>query len=288
MKCILCGKESLRPVCRDCTQKIREGAPFLIRRSFLFGDFEEDVSKALEKGLFFDDNLKPLNKMAKEALEGKKGDYALLSRFALYMHKNYSFYLRNFEIEDDYYLTLAEEFASKVRGNEGKYLKYEILKERGNLKGALKIIDSLAKKDEKYLLEKARLLVEMGEMDVAEGIYQELLKEDNVEVWRSLADALFHRGSYDGALKIYERIIELDRNDYIAYYRLALCHQSLGNLEGAIDALRKALEVNKYHIESYLLLLTLYEKMDLMEDRKKLLTRMRRLGLEPSFFGVGE
>jgi len=288
VKCILCGKESLRPICKECTGRIREKNPFLIRRSLFFGDLEEDSSRAIENGLIFDENLKALNEMARDVLGGKKGDYVLLSKFALFLHRNYSFYLRNFEIEEDYYLTLAEEFASKVRGNEGKYLKYEIYRERGNVKGALKIIDSLAKKDERYLLEKARLLVEMGEMEAAEGIYQELLKDDNVEVWRSLADALFHRGSYDGALKIYARIVELDEEDYGAHYRMALCYQSLGNLEEAIGALKRAVEVNKYHLESYLLLLALYEKMGLVDERKRLLTKMRRIGLEPSFFGVGE
>ncbi len=259
-----------------------------MRRSLLFGDSPEDLNESLERGLIFDKNLEELNQMAREVLEGKKGEYDLLARAALHMHKNYSFYLRNFEIEEDYYLSLAEKFASKVKGDEGKYLKYEIMKERGNLKGALKILESIKKKDRRYLLEKAKLLVEMGDIEVAEGIYQELLKEEDPEVWRTLADALFKRGSYEGALKVYAHIAEISKSDYMAYYRMALCHQFLGNGNMAVEMLKRALEANKYHVESYLLLLSLYKKRNMEDERKKLLTRMKRLGLNPSFFGVGE
>ncbi len=288
MKCILCGKDSLRPVCRDCTNNIKEQHPFLIRRSLLFGDFQEDLEKSLERGMLFDKNLKELNEMAKKVLEGKGGNYALLARAALHMHKNYSFYLRNFEISEDYYLSLAERFASEVAGDEGKYLKFEIMKERGNLKGALKILESIEQKDRRYLLEKAKLLVEMGDIEVAEGIYQELLKDEDPEVWRTLADALFKRGSYEGALKVYAHIAEISKEDYMAYYRMALCHQFLGNWNMAMEMLQRALEANKYHVDSYLLLLSLYQRRNMEDERKKLLTKMRRLGLTPSFFGVGE
>ncbi len=287
MKCVLCGKDSLRPVCKDCTAKIKREYPFLIRKGFLSGNFEEDLNKALERDLLFNDILKNLNDMAKNALQGKGGNYALLTQASLHLHRHYSFYLKNFEIGDDYYLSLAEKFSSKVRGDEGRYLKYEIMRERGNLKGALKILDSISNKDRKYLLEKAKLLVERGEMDAAEGIYQELLKDEDPKVWRTLADALFTRGSYEGALKVYAHIVEIKKDDHMAYYRMALCHQYMGNLKMAMEALSNAIKANKYHVESYLLLLALYERRNMKEERKKLITKMRRIGLEPSFFGVG-
>ena len=284
MNCIICGRESKRPVCEECTLKIMEEYPFLLRKSFIAPKHIFDIEEAIEKGIIADENLDVLNDMAKRGLNGENVDFEILAKAALLFHRRYAFYLENFEVSPDYYLSLAELFAQRVEGDAGKFLRYKILKEKGNLKGALKLIDSLAKKGKKeYLLEKAALLLEMGEKDAAQKLYMEIL--DDADSWEHFADTLYAMAEYESAAEAYMHVAELSSNEDV-YYKLALSLVKLGRHRDAIEYLEKAINKNKYHLGSYILLHRIYGELDMPEERKKIVTRMKRAGFDLELLGV--
>ncbi len=254
-----------------------EEHPFLLRKTLLCGAYDDSIENGLTSGLLTDASLERLNFMAREAFEGRKVDYALLARAALFLHRRYAFYLENFEIEQDYYLNLAHQFAQMGEGEEGDYLEYLIERERGNLKKALKLADSLVRKyGRNYLVEKARILLEMGDRDAAYMIYEELL--ENPRVWIHLGDALIDMGECEDAVKIYEKFLEHEPDDWEALYHIAQCLVRLKREREAIEYLKGALESNKYHLESYLLLARIYRELGMENERRKMLGRMKRLG----------
>ena len=284
MNCIICGRESKRPVCEECTHKMMEEYPFLMRKSFIAPKNIFEIEEAIEKGIISDENLAALNDMAKRGLNGEDVDFEILAKAALLFHHRYVFYLENFEISPDYYLSLAELFVQRVEGDTGKFLRYKILKERGNLKGALKFIDSLAKKGKKeYLLEKAALLLEMGEKDAAQRLYMEIL--DDAYSWEHFADTLCALAEYESAAEAYMHVAELNPTDKV-YYKLAQSLVKFGRYKDAIEYLEKAISINKYHLSSYILLHRIYKELDMPEDRKKIATRMKRVGFDTEFLEV--
>ncbi len=284
MNCIICGRESKRPVCEECTHKIMEEYPFLMRKSFIAPNKIFELEKAIERGIISDENLIALNDMARKGLKGEEVNFEILAKAALFFHSRYAFYLENFEISPDYYLSLAELFAQRVEGDAGKFLRYKILKERGNLRGALKLIDSLAKSGKKeYLLEKAALLLEMGEKDSAQGLYMEIL--DDAYSWEHFADTLYAMAEYESAAEAYMHVAELNPKDEV-YYKLALSLVKLGRYKDAIEYLEKALSKNRYHLNSYILLHRIYGELDMQEERKKIATRMKRAGFDAELLGV--
>ncbi len=255
-----------------------EEHPFLLRKSLLCSAYEEDLSIEIERGLLTDMGIGKLNSMAREALKGSKQDNALLARAALLFHRRFSSYLENFEIDQDYYLHLAEKFARKVDGEEGDYLLYLIERERGNFKRALKLVDALIRKyGDGYKIHKARLLMDMGDRDAAFLIYEEILR-DNRSAWKNLADALLDLGEYGDASKIYAKVVEEDPNSVEAMYNLALSLFKLKRYHEASEILKKVVKRDKYNFDAYLLLLNIYDEEGLEDERKALIAKLKRLG----------
>jgi len=285
VNCIICGRESKRPVCEECTHKIMQEYPFILRRSFIAPSKIFDIEEAIERGIISDENLAALNDMAKRGLRGENVDFEILAKAALFFHHRYSFYLENFEISPNYYLSIAELFAQRVEGNSGKFLMYRILKERGNLKSALKLIDSLAKKGEKkYLLEKAATLLEMGEKDAAQKLYMEIL--DDADSWEHFAETLYAMAEYESAAEAYMHVAELKPKDAKVYYKIASSLIKLGRHRDAIEYLERATSVDRYHLESYILLHRIYGELDMQDERRKVVTRMKRAGFDSGLLGV--
>ncbi len=261
-----------------------EEYPFLLRKSFIAPNKIFDLEDAIERGIITDENLATLNDMARRGLKGENVDFEILTRAALLFHRRYSFYLENFEISPDYYLSLAELFAERVEGEDGMFLRYKILKERGNFKGALKLIDSLSRKGNKeYMLEKAALLLEMGEKDAAQKLYMDIL--DDVSSWEHFADTLYDLAEYESAAEAYMYVTELNPTER-AYYKIASSLVKLGKHKDAIEYLQKAIRINRYHLDSYILLYRIYGELDMPEERKKIATRMKIAGFDAELLGV--
>ncbi len=146
VKCLLCGRESEKPICPQCTGKVVEERPFLVKRSMLYGESDIPLDRALEMDMLFDSHIEELNSMAKKALQGKRVSNTNLALGALHFHRHYSFYLRAFSLPETYYLDLAERFASQLKGERGRYIMYQILREKGDEEGAKEILRELAEK----------------------------------------------------------------------------------------------------------------------------------------------
>ena len=259
--------------------------PFILRRSFIAPSKIFDIEEAIERGIISDENLAALNDMAKRGLKGENVNFEILAKAALLFHHRYAFYLENFEVSPDYYLSIAELFAQRVEGDSGKFLMYNILKERGNLKGALKLIDSLAKKGEKkYLLEKAATLLEMGERDAAQKLYMKIL--DDANSWEHFADTLYAMAEYESAAEAYMHVAELKPKDAKVYYKIASSLIKLGRHRDAIEYLERATSVDRHHLESYILLHRIYGELDMQDERRKVVARMKRAGFDSELLGV--
>jgi tetratricopeptide (TPR) repeat protein len=287
VNCVICGRESTKPVCEECTHKIMEEYPFLLRKSFIGVKEIFDLKDSIKRGIITDENLNALNDMAKRGLRGEEVDFELLTEAALLFHKRYSFYLENFEIDGNYYLSLADIFSQNVEGEGGKFLRYEVLRESGNLRGALKLIDSLAKsRDKEYLLEKASLLLEMGEKDEAQRIYIKVLEDEHS--WEHFACTLYDLAEYESSAEAYMHVIELNPKRWEAYYNLARCLLKMGKHRDAVEYLEKDIEINKYHIEAYALLYRLYGELEMNDKRRELENKFKRIGFDIELLGVEE
>ncbi len=260
-----------------------EEHPFLLRKSFLGIKKLYEFDNALDKGMLTDENIKSLNEMAKKALSGEDADFVILTKAALFFHERYGFYLENFEISRDYYLSLAELFSEKIGGKEGKFFRYKVLRYKGNFKGALKLIDSLAKEEEKYSLEKASLLLEMGERDAALDIYAKNLKDENS--WEHFADTLYDLAEYEDAIEAYKKVLDYDAHRWDIHFRIGKCFMKLGNYDKAIEHLENVIEFNKYHLESYRLLYKLYGELDMEDKRRDMVNKVKRLGFDVEVLG---
>ncbi len=145
VNCIICGAESQKPVCASCSARISEERPFLLQKSPLHGP-GYSLESALDKAVFSQENIDELNSMAREAREGKRVSRLTLARAAILFHEKYSSYLSIFSLPEDYYLNLAEEFLSGLKGEKARYLLYRTLKAKGRNEEARRILQELAEK----------------------------------------------------------------------------------------------------------------------------------------------
>ncbi len=283
MKCIICGKESEKPVCEICTKKIIMDYPFLVRRSLCLGDFSADLNR-IEKGVLFDKDIEKLNEMAKKEELGEKVDYEILTKASLYFHRRFSFYLENFEIEENYYLNLGERYASKMEGEKGKYLKFQILREKGEKEEAMKTIEELATeyKKREYMIEYGKILVESGMWGHAIEIYNEILKENrnDIEVWKLLSHALFKGERYEDAERGYLKVLEMNQDDYESWYYRGLCLKNMGKWGGALQSFQTAVRKNPKFKEGYEEMLDLLLNRGMYTRALGTLKKMKELGFD--------
>lgn len=68
------------------------------------------------------------------------------------------------------------------------------------------------------------------------------------------------------AIAIFQRIIELDPENYKAFYNLGITYENLEMFEKALKNLKKALEINPEHKFSYYNIGLIYETQERLED----------------------
>ncbi len=86
----------------------------------------------------------------------------------------------------------------------------------------------------------AEILLEMGKYDDIIKILKPLAKEDNLNALRILGRALEADSRFEDALKIYQRVVEIDKRDKKSWVGIARCYMSLKDAKNAIKAYERA------------------------------------------------
>ncbi len=254
--------------------------PFLIKTSFAIGDFEnEDLINA---PILFTKDLGKLNAMAKRALMGEEENYMLLAKIAVRFHDALSFYLENFEIEENYYLKLAKKFAEKVEGDDGKRLLIDIYRKMGDLDGAIEIAEELSSKSREDKLLYARLLVESDKWGRAIEIYERMLEENptDVELWKHLAYALYRAERYEDAERAYLKVLQMNKDDAEAWYYRGLCLKNMDKWGGALQSFETAVRKDPKMKDAYEKILEILTERGMYARALDTLKKMRDAGFD--------
>ncbi|TPV95237.1 MAG: tetratricopeptide repeat protein, partial [Myxococcales bacterium FL481] len=126
------------------------------------------------------------------------------------------------------------------------------------------------------------LLDEVGDVDgalrILAGVYEQV--QDNLDVNRRIADALFQAGRLDEAADMYAWLLEADamakRNKTAAHYltRLARISHATGDAAGAVDRLEEAYRVDTTNVETLIVLGDLHEQGERWQDALKIYRSM--------------
>ncbi len=254
--------------------------PFLLKRSFALGDFEnENISDAK---ILFTKDIEKLNKMAKRAIMGEEEDFILLARIALRFHEEMSFYLQNFEIDNNYYLNLAKEFTGRIEGEGGKKLLIEIYKKMGDMDAALEIAEELSEKSRDDMLLYIKLLIDSGKWGHAIELCEKMLEENptDVELWKTLAYALFKAERYEDAERTYLKVLQMNRDDAESWFYRGLCLKNVGRWGGALQSFETAVRKNPKMKDAYENILEILEKRGMYARALDTLKKMRDAGFD--------
>ncbi len=254
--------------------------PFLLKISFALGNFEnENLNDAK---ILFTKDIEKINNMAKRALLGEKEDFKLLAEMALRFQDEYSFYLRNFEIDDDYYLKLAKEFAQKIEGDKGKRMLIEIFKRMGDMDAALEIAEELSAKSREDMLLYIRLLIDSGKWGHAIEICERMLEEEptDVELWKTLAYALFKAERYEDAERAYLKVLQMNRDDAESWFYRGLCLRKIGKWGGALQSFETAVRKNPKMKDAYENILEILMEKSMYARALEILKKMRDAGFD--------
>jgi len=112
-------------------------------------------------------------------------------------------------------------------------------------------------------LQHAQTLLEAGEVESAEAVLNQLIFKlpDFAEAWNRRAVLYYLIGNYQKSLSDCQMVIRLNPIHFGALHGLGLCHAALGEYRLAIQAFRKALEIQPYAIENQRLILECTAKL---------------------------
>lgn len=107
------------------------------------------------------------------------------------------------------------------------------------------------------LLQHSQNLLEAGEFAQAEAVLTELINDqpDFAEAWNRRAVLHFIAGQYKKSLDDCQRVIDLNPIHFGAIHGLGLCYAALGEYSAAIQAFRRALEIQPYALDNQKLIL---------------------------------
>ena len=143
------------------------------------------------------------------------------------------------------------------------------------------------------LLEKALKLKKEEKFEKAIEILEELMKQNphSEEVKRQLISVLFDYGGYlsdvwtegyDKAVEYFKRIIELDTDNYRAWYNLGIAYFHIEKPEEALKSFNKALKIKPDYFYCYYNIGLLYEVVD-KDYEKALLNYEKALSYNNNF-----
>ena len=107
------------------------------------------------------------------------------------------------------------------------------------------------------LLERSKILLAIGDTAQAETLLTKLIKDqpDFAEAWNQRAIFYYMLGDYEKSRKDCQEAIKLNPVHFGALHGLGLCHAALGEYRSAIQAFRKALEIQPYALANQKLIL---------------------------------
>ena len=107
------------------------------------------------------------------------------------------------------------------------------------------------------LIQRSQILLEAGEMAQAEAALTELINDqpDFAEAWNRRAVLYYTLGQYKKAIADCERVIKLNPVHFGALHGLGLCYAAIADYRAAIQAFRKALEIQPYALVNQRLIL---------------------------------
>ncbi len=113
------------------------------------------------------------------------------------------------------------------------------------------------------MLRRSQLMLEAGQIDQAEFILNELIRDlpDFAEAWNRRAVLYYTTGQYRKAIANCEKTLELVPFHFGALHGLGLCHAALGEFTAAIQAFRRALDVQPYALVNQRLILECTAKL---------------------------
>jgi tetratricopeptide (TPR) repeat protein len=107
------------------------------------------------------------------------------------------------------------------------------------------------------LIERSELLLAAGDTSQAEALLTELItaQPDFAEAWNRRAVLYYTLGQYEKSRDDCLKVIKLNPIHFGALNGLGLCHAALGDYSAAIQAFRKALEIQPYALVNQRLIL---------------------------------
>lgn len=98
------------------------------------------------------------------------------------------------------------------------------------------------------LLRRSQALFDTGEIAQAEAVLTQVIQDqpDFVEAWNRRAVLYYTVGQYRKAMEDCQIVVALNPIHFGAWHGLGLCHIALGEYAAAIQAFRKALEIQPY------------------------------------------
>lgn len=107
------------------------------------------------------------------------------------------------------------------------------------------------------LLQRSQILLTSGEVGQAEALLTEIIdnQPDFAEAWNRRAVLYYTLGKYKKALDDCQTVVGLNPIHFGAFHGLGLCHIALENYTAAIQAFRRALEIQPYALENQKLIL---------------------------------
>jgi tetratricopeptide (TPR) repeat protein len=107
------------------------------------------------------------------------------------------------------------------------------------------------------LIERSQIMFEIGETAQAEELLTQLIGKhpDFAEAWNRRAVFYYTLGEYEKSKHDCQQVIRLNPIHFGALHGLGLCHAALGDYRAAIQAFRKALEIQPHALANQRLIL---------------------------------
>ena len=113
------------------------------------------------------------------------------------------------------------------------------------------------------MLRRTQVFLDMCDFDQAEDLLTMLVTQqpDFAEAWNRRAVLHYIQRNYQAAIADCETVIQLNPIHFGALHGLGICHMAIENYSAAIQAFRRALEVQPYSLENQRLILECTAKL---------------------------
>ncbi len=147
------------------------------------------------------------------------------------------------------------------------------LKGAGKFEEALKVLDKVEQitgMTEELLLAKLPLLKEIKKHDEAIRQINRQIAADSTQYqyYGYLGDVYYETEDYDHAIKAYEKVLELNPDNAIAYYSLSVLYDEKGDKEAKANILSSVMQSHSIELETKLDVLSLSMRHELSEEEK--------------------